>query len=68
MTQLFKSLLFNQVLTYFCLGDFNIDLMNPINPLISLFENYNLVQITDEPIRISDTKNNLIEFLLQIDP
>lgn len=45
----------------FCLGDFNVNLLNLHNPLCSLFENYNLVQIIDQPTRISRTASTLLD-------
>lgn len=45
----------------FCLGDFNINLINPQNPLVPLMENYNFSQIMDEPTRISGSVSSLID-------
>ena len=45
----------------FCMGDFNINLLNVSNPLTTFFENYNLVQVINEPTRISSTACTLID-------
>lgn len=55
------SFLYPTVDDIFCLGDFNINLLNLHNPLTSLFENYNFEQIINEPTRISGTVSTLID-------
>ena len=44
-----------------CLGDFNVNLLKIDNPLVPLFENYNFVQIVDQPTRISRTASSLLD-------
>lgn len=43
------------------LGDFNINLLYLDNPLITCFETYGLVQIIDEPTRISSNAATLLD-------
>lgn len=45
----------------FCLGDFNINLLNLNNPLTSLFDAYNFVQVIEEPTRISGSVSSLLD-------
>lgn len=44
-----------------CFGDFNINLLNLDNPLTTLFENYNFIQIINEPTRISRAAVSLLD-------
>lgn len=44
-----------------CLGDFNVNLLNEDNPLTLLFENYNFVQIINQPTRVSRTSSTLLD-------
>ena len=55
------STLYPTVNDIVCLGDFNIDLLNLSNPLTTLFENYNLSQIIQEPTRVSKTCSTLLD-------
>lgn len=44
-----------------CMGDFNVNLLNLDNPLSRCFENYNFVQLINEPTRISSTASTLLD-------
>lgn len=44
-----------------CMGDFNINLLNEDNPLIPLFDNFNLVQIINQPTRICRNSASLLD-------
>ncbi|XP_072378877.1 uncharacterized protein [Diabrotica undecimpunctata] len=52
----------------FCLGDFNVDLLNPhLNPahkINDLLDSFNLVQIIDGPTHITPTSQTLIDYII----
>lgn len=51
----------------FCLGDFNVNLMNPDNPLNNVFENYNFSQIINEPTRVTANSASLLDAIFVSD-
>lgn len=61
------SNLYPTVNEIFCLGDFNVNLMNLDNPLTSLFENYNCQQIINEPTRITANTSTLLDAIFVSD-
>ncbi len=44
-----------------CLGDVNIDLLNPNNLLSRCFSNYGFVQLIDKPTRVTPDRQSLLD-------
>ncbi|CAH1383354.1 unnamed protein product, partial [Tenebrio molitor] len=47
-----------------CLGDFNVDFSKSPNLLERLFDGYNFLQLINEPTRITENSQTLIDLIL----